>query len=152
MTSPRVLNTHLWYKHLPKKAIEKPCKVIFIQRNPKDVIVSYYHHKKAFYSNYPYTFEQFIHQFQSQSELLDKWFSYTLDWEKMIDLNEIPILSLYYEDLKEDPITEITKLAKYLEVKCDEQLIKDIAERCNFQNMKKANDEVKVDMHAPKGS
>lgn len=152
MTSPRVLNTHLWYKHLPKKAIEKSSKVIFIQRNPKDVIVSYYHHKKAFYSNYPYTFEQFIHQFQTQSELLHNWFSYTLDWEKNIELKKSSIFPLYYEDIKDDPVREITKIAKYLEVNYEEKLIEDIAERCNFQNMKKANDEVKVDMHAPKGS
>ena len=38
---PRVYNTHYTFGHLPKEASEKKCKIIFLQRNPKDVLVSF---------------------------------------------------------------------------------------------------------------
>lgn len=38
---PRVYNAHYTFNHLPKEASEKKCKIIFIQRNPKDVLVSF---------------------------------------------------------------------------------------------------------------
>ena len=39
--SPRVLNTHLRPKYLPKKMVEEG-KIILLVRNPKDVVVSNY--------------------------------------------------------------------------------------------------------------
>ncbi|XP_046542804.1 sulfotransferase 6B1-like [Haliotis rubra] len=38
---PRVLNTHLYFRHLPEKLVEKKIKTILILRNPKDVSVSF---------------------------------------------------------------------------------------------------------------
>ena len=46
LPSPRVLNTHLHFHLLPKEAIAKKCKIIYILRNPKDVAVSLYNHVK----------------------------------------------------------------------------------------------------------
>jgi len=34
-------NTHFTFLNLPKQVTERNCKLIFIQRNPKDVLVSY---------------------------------------------------------------------------------------------------------------
>lgn len=44
---PRVFNTHNLFHHLPKQAIEKRCKVVVVQRNPKDTVVSMYYHMKG---------------------------------------------------------------------------------------------------------
>jgi hypothetical protein len=43
---PRVFNTHMTPKCLPQKILHKKCKVIYLQRNPKDIITSTYHHMK----------------------------------------------------------------------------------------------------------
>ncbi len=43
MSSPRLLKTHLIYDAIPKGATEDTkCKYIYIARNPKDVVVSYF--------------------------------------------------------------------------------------------------------------
>ena len=42
--SPKVLNTHLPYKWLPRKHKENGGKIIHITRNPKDAYVSNYYH------------------------------------------------------------------------------------------------------------
>lgn len=48
MPSPRIFNTHLPFRHLPRDMKNKRCKMIFVQRNPKDVAVSFFHHTKNF--------------------------------------------------------------------------------------------------------
>ena len=41
---PRILKTHLHVEMLPKQVNEKKPKVIYVARNPRDVVVSYYNH------------------------------------------------------------------------------------------------------------
>ena len=41
--SPRILNTHLPFRWLPRKHIENGGKIVHVVRNPKDVCVSMYH-------------------------------------------------------------------------------------------------------------
>ena len=45
---PRVMNTHLPASHLPKEILEKRRKIILVQRNPKDITVSAFHHENKF--------------------------------------------------------------------------------------------------------
>ena len=48
LKSPRILNTHVPFRWLPKKHIENGGKIVHVMRNPKDVYVSLYHYiKKA---------------------------------------------------------------------------------------------------------
>ena len=51
LTSPRVVNSHIPFSHLPEDFKDKRCKIIYVLRNPKDVAVSFYHHHCNF-SNY----------------------------------------------------------------------------------------------------
>ena len=43
-TRPRILKTHLDFEMLPKQLREKKPKVIYVTRNPRDAVVSYYNH------------------------------------------------------------------------------------------------------------
>ena len=43
-TKPRILKTHLHFEMLPTEVKEKKPKVIYVARNPRDVVVSYYNH------------------------------------------------------------------------------------------------------------
>ena len=42
--SPKILNTHLPFRWLPKKHADNGWKIVHVRRNPKDVLVSTYHH------------------------------------------------------------------------------------------------------------
>ena len=46
LPSPRVFNSHIGYRHLPRDLVDIRCKIIFVQRNPKYVAVSFYNHTK----------------------------------------------------------------------------------------------------------
>ncbi|NXP12870.1 ST3A1 sulfotransferase, partial [Thinocorus orbignyianus] len=46
LPSPRALATHLPYYLVPRDLRNKRARVIYVSRNPKDVMVSYYHFSK----------------------------------------------------------------------------------------------------------
>lgn len=145
--SPRVLNCHFPCKLTPRGVFEKSIKIVHVQRNPKDVFVSSFFHHKHF-GNRPFTsnFQEYfptcigsygIHHFYP-------WFRYVKEWERFSKKNPKQILNLFYEDLKEDPVREIKKINEFLGTSRSDDLIKQIAEACDFQNLKKADAEIKV--------
>ena len=42
--SPRILGFHTHYELLPKQVREGKCKIVYLIRNPKDVMTSLYHY------------------------------------------------------------------------------------------------------------
>lgn len=48
MKGRRFINAHLPLKLLPPSIIEQRVKTIYVARNPKDVVVSYYYHNQLF--------------------------------------------------------------------------------------------------------
>ena len=50
LPSPRVIKTHLPLEFLPSNLLDT-CKVIYVNRNPKDACVSFYHHHVMFPEN-----------------------------------------------------------------------------------------------------
>ncbi|KAL3857295.1 hypothetical protein ACJMK2_011980 [Sinanodonta woodiana] len=137
--SPRVLNSHIYFRMLPEDFVKRKCKIVYILRNPKDVAVSFYnHHFKLLEYEYSGKWENYFHRFLKGQVDYGSWFDYTLDWEKVIQYNpDYPIHIISYEDMKKDDTKEIKHLARFLGVKEDEELIKSIAEACDFERMKK---------------
>ena len=60
LSSPRVFNTHLRFRHLPRDMISRSCKIIYIGRNPKDMAVSRYHHNVKGNVGYKGTFTDYL--------------------------------------------------------------------------------------------
>ncbi|XP_046569823.1 sulfotransferase 1C4-like [Haliotis rubra] len=60
------------------------------------------------------------------------WFDYVLEWEKDIEAqqDQHPIHIMYYEDMKQNPLIEIRKLAVFLGVHADDSLYSPVAEKC----------------------
>lgn len=63
LPSPRILDTHLKFKYLPKKFIEDRGKIVHMIRNPKSVCVSsYFHAIKGKFVKFEGTFEEFFEE------------------------------------------------------------------------------------------
>ena len=60
LSSPRVFNTHLRFRHLPKDMISRSCKMIYVTRNPKDMAVSRYMHNVKGNVGYKGTFSDYL--------------------------------------------------------------------------------------------
>ncbi|XP_060081837.1 sulfotransferase 1A1-like [Ylistrum balloti] len=141
--SRRTLNTHWPLRLLPTDVKAKKLKVIFIQRNPKDVIVSLYHFlKKAKDAAFKGSFDDFFMLFTTVG-LMVNWFDYTLEAEKVQKDKTLDIHVVYYEELKKNPVLAIKRLSEFLGTNCDDEYITKVAEMCTFKGMKKANEDVK---------
>lgn len=65
LSGQRFIKTHLPFKLLPPSVYEKKAKIVYVVRNPKDVVVSYYHLCRlvrlySFVNDFASFFEHFI--------------------------------------------------------------------------------------------
>ncbi|GAB6024010.1 hypothetical protein CHUAL_008736 [Chamberlinius hualienensis] len=134
---PRLIKTHLPYELLPSSFIEnKTKKIIYIARNPKDTIVSWYHFMTMVgYSGYNGTFEEFVDLFCSERLWYSSFARNVLSyWNRRHQEN---ILFLFYEELQNNLKSSVIKIMKYLEKDLTDDQINRIVEHASFENMKK---------------
>ncbi|XP_078313949.1 sulfotransferase 1B1-like isoform X1 [Crassostrea virginica] len=137
LATPRVINTHVYFQHLPKDLFAKRCKIVYILRNPKDIAVSYYnHHKKLLMYEFDGPWDNYFQRFMQGNVDYGSWFDYTLEMERFIEKNpDYPIHVMYYEDLKENGTKEITKLAAFLEIDVGDDFVRSVNSLCQFDKM-----------------
>ncbi|XP_045700180.1 amine sulfotransferase-like isoform X2 [Phyllostomus hastatus] len=133
--SPRLFVSHLTYNLVPKGLMNKKAKIIYVYRNPKDVLTSYFH-----FSNLVVIFEAM----NNIEELLEKfldgkvvgglWFDHVRGWyEHRHDFN---ILFMMYEEMKKDLRSSVLKISSFLEKELSEEDVETIVKQATFQNMK----------------
>ncbi|XP_059171145.1 sulfotransferase 1E1-like [Physella acuta] len=137
--SPRIIVTHVPFRYLPKKALKKKIKIIYLDRNPKDVLVSFYSHLKKHVHplRYPGTFEHFVYLNLEVGYFYGNMFTYLMDRQEGIDANpDVPFYTSVYEDMILDEKAGVKKLNEFLGTGCSEELCEKIAEACSFDSMK----------------
>ncbi|XP_064599159.1 sulfotransferase 1A2-like [Liolophura sinensis] len=138
LPSVRILNTHVTPDIFPKELVTKKAKIIYVTRNPKDIFVSYYYHvKKIKFYNYGGDWDSFFEHIMTGLVDFGDWFTFTKQWETFFqEHQDIPLLRLNYEQLKQDMGTGVDKIAKFLGVSCNETTRENIVQKCDFANMK----------------
>lgn len=136
ISSPRLIKTHFPLSLLPKGVKEKKCKIIYIARNPKDVVVSYYHLLRTWRtSNYIASFPEFWKQFK---EGLVPWGPY---WNHVLEgwahRNNDNVLFLFYENMVKDMEGTIYKIADFLSVPAPTDKVKALSEHLNLKSFSK---------------
>ncbi|ESW05668.1 hypothetical protein PHAVU_011G199500 [Phaseolus vulgaris] len=117
MSEPRVLGTHVPFPSLPQSIIKSNCKIIYICRNPFD----------TFYCNGIMGF--------------GPWWSHMLGYWKESIARPNKVLFLKYEDLKEDTVFHVKRIADFLDSPITQgresnTLIENIIKLCGFEKMK----------------
>ncbi|XP_039201734.1 sulfotransferase 1C2-like isoform X2 [Crotalus tigris] len=98
MPSPRTLKSHLPVQLLPPSFWD--CKVIYVARNVKDTIVSYFHfHRMNQALPEPGNWDQFVENFLTGKIAWGSWFEHVRGWWEV--KNSHPVLYVFYEDIKE---------------------------------------------------
>ncbi|GFO01107.1 sulfotransferase 1c4 [Plakobranchus ocellatus] len=140
--SPRILNSHLYMAHLPKEIVQKKVKMIHLMRNAKDTAVSWYHHIKEMSVLDTFSFDKFL-----QAYMLDDHIpmSHQLNFLRQFSVFEKthpdhPIMHIHYEDLKNNPVDVILRLASFIRISASETFCQQVAEACSFENMKRDNE------------
>ena len=120
---------------MPADIERKDIKIVHISRNPKDVVVSYFHFSKMnTFFNYQGSWEAFLRAFMEGEVAGGLWFDYQKDW--MQYRNNPNILFIEYEQFLADTPETIRKIARFLEKPLTESQVDQIAEIVSFKSMK----------------
>jgi Sulfotransferase domain len=94
---PRHIKSHLTKSLLPDQLWTTKPKIVYVARNPKDVVISFFHHYRNIVG-YRGTKEDFIEAFLNDSIIYSPFFEHILDFWKV--RHENYVLFLTYEDMK----------------------------------------------------
>lgn len=132
---PRILKSHEYFDPRYRK-------VIYIVRDPRDVALSYYHHQvkmKTIKDGYPIGqyVSRFIsgelNSFGSWAENVGSWLGARQDTSGF--------LLLRYEDILEQPMRELSKVASFLAINAPEERLEKAVKLSAAENMRKLEKE-----------
>ncbi|XP_068223840.1 sulfotransferase 1C4-like [Palaemon carinicauda] len=131
---PRTIKTHLPFSLLSPSLLDT-CKVVYVARNPKDVIVSYLHHSRIIKMHgYVGTFEDFVQYFVDDDLLYGPYGSHMKEaWERRDHPN---LYMMFYEDMKADPYKAFKQLDVFLGTELTETQLQNIVKYTSFGEMK----------------
>lgn len=141
LSHPRLIKTHLPYNMTP---INERAKYIYVARNPKDCMISFYFHTKGFVNCYDCAdldFNEYIKLFLRGDVDFGDYFVNLKSW---FEQREKPhILFITYEEIKEDFRLGILKIASFLGesfhenlLSNDEKILREIMNKCSFNAMR----------------
>ncbi|KAM3873443.1 sulfotransferase 2B1-like [Diretmus argenteus] len=135
LPTPRMLTTHLPYHLMPTSFYSSKAKVIYMTRNPKDVMVSsYYFHQMASFLDDPGTFQEFMDNFLEGKVIFGKWTDHVKSW-RHTEMGD-RILYITYEEMIQDLDGSIRRVSDFLGSNLNEEAIRMIAQQSSFNTMK----------------
>ncbi|XP_034426253.1 sulfotransferase 1C2 [Hippoglossus hippoglossus] len=135
MDPPRIIKTHLPFHLVPPGFWENKCKTIYVARNAKDNVVSYFHFDKMNMTQpEPGPWDGYVHKFMRGELSWGSWYDHVKGyWAEREKRN---ILYLFFEDIKENPRREIERIMRYLDLSVSDEVISQIVELTSFKSMK----------------
>ncbi|XP_054913757.1 sulfotransferase 1C2 [Poeciliopsis prolifica] len=135
MSPPRLIKTHLPFQLVPLGFWENKCKAIYVARNAKDNLVSYYYfHLMNKTQPEPGPFDEYMLKFMRGELSWGSWYDHVKGY--WVEREEKNILYLFYEDIKENPRREVERIMRYLDLSVSDDVIDRIVELTSFKNMK----------------
>ena len=136
LVSPRIFKTRDRWEWIPKG---DGIKYIYCYRNPKDVVVSYYHHMKMFDGHYGYegSFDEFVSDICLKYNCVvgGCYFEQVAKW--LYQKNNSNILYITYEDMTEDLKRETKRISQFLNVNLEDEKLELICNNSTFSAMQK---------------
>ncbi|XP_006026214.1 amine sulfotransferase-like [Alligator sinensis] len=133
--SPRMFCAHLPYYLVPKTLRNQKGKIIYVYRNPKDVLVSFFHFSKVLVGlGESPDLEHFLERFLSGNVTASSWFDHVRGWYMHKD--EFNILFLSYEEMIKDLRTAVLKICNLVGKQLSDQEVDIVVDWATFKNMK----------------
>nr|XP_033816064.1 sulfotransferase 1 family member D1-like isoform X1 [Geotrypetes seraphini]XP_033816065.1 sulfotransferase 1 family member D1-like isoform X1 [Geotrypetes seraphini]XP_033816066.1 sulfotransferase 1 family member D1-like isoform X1 [Geotrypetes seraphini] len=135
MPSPRYLKTHLPYQLVPPSFWKHNCKVIYLARNARDAATSYYYfdHMAKIHPE-PGSWDQYLQRFMNGNVGWGSWYDHVKGFWEEKDKHDM--LYLFYEDIKQNSISEIQKVMWFLGKDLPDATLEKIAHCTSFSQMK----------------
>ncbi|XP_052036499.1 probable alcohol sulfotransferase isoform X1 [Apodemus sylvaticus] len=135
---PRLMSSHLPIHLFPKSLFSSKAKVIYVIRNPRDVLISgYFFWGKTNLVKDPESLETYFEWFLKGNVVYGSWFEHVRGWLSMRECDNF--LVLYYEDMKKDTKGTIKKICDFLGKKLGPDELELVLKYSSFQVMKENN-------------
>ena len=132
MPQRRLFTSHLPYPLMPDLK-NAAAKIVYVARNPKDVAISTYFHNQS-KGGYEGTWEEHFELFLNNDVGFGPYFDHVLPWWQASQKDN-RILFLKYEDMKHDHAGNVAKIASFLDLQADPQLIDTAVTQSSFKSM-----------------
>ncbi|XP_056400062.1 sulfotransferase 2B1-like [Hyla sarda] len=135
VASPWVLTSHLPIHIFAKSFFTSKAKIIYVMRNPKDILVSLFYFSKmvCLYKD-PKTFPEFFENFLQGNVLYSSWFDHVKGWMQIKDNSNFFFIT--YEELHGDLRNSVIKICDFLEKNLDDSQIDLVVKHSSFNAMK----------------
>ncbi|XP_075059072.1 amine sulfotransferase-like [Mixophyes fleayi] len=132
--SPRLFISHLSYIFVPQGLRNKKAKVIYVMRNPKDVMKSLYHFEAiAVHTQKSPDFAHLFEKFLAGDVLAGSWFDHVRGWYTHKD--DFNILFVKYEDMIKDLRSVVKQISTFLGKELDDESLDIVVKRATFNKM-----------------
>ncbi|KAG2245919.1 hypothetical protein Bca4012_091169 [Brassica carinata] len=138
LPSPRIFATHVPFQKLRESLRDSPCKVVYVCRNIKDVLVSRWHFRSKIVSNY--SLEDMINEYIKGAYFCGPIEEQVLSYWKESLVNSNLVLFMRYEEMIEKPVAQVMRLADFLGCSFSEEekqsgMVEKILELCSLGNL-----------------
>ncbi|XP_028308202.1 cytosolic sulfotransferase 1-like [Gouania willdenowi] len=136
-TSPRLIKTHLPVLFVPKSFWEQNCRIVYVARNAKDNVVSFFHFDRMnLLHPDPKDWSSFLQRFMEGKMVFGSWYDHVNGWWQKKQTYE-KLHYMLFEDMIEDTGREIDKLCSFLGVSPSAEEKEKITGVVQFDEMKK---------------
>lgn len=122
--TPMLFKTH----HLPRPAYRR---VVYLLRDGRDVLVSYYRHLLALHGGEEVDFMAMVRQ--GTGLFPGKWADHVQQWQA--NPYQVPLLTIRYEDLQQDAAGELARFCEFAGFARDPALLARVAAGASFAKM-----------------
>ncbi|KAJ9559207.1 hypothetical protein OSB04_013821 [Centaurea solstitialis] len=141
-----LMATHIPYTSLPESIISSGCRIVYICRNPKDVLISVwvFFNKLKDNSSTPMKLEDAFELFCKGISLIGPFWDHVIGYRKASLERPDKVLFLNYDKIQKDPNNEVKKLAKFIGYPFTEEEeaageVENIIKLCSFEKLSEAN-------------
>ncbi|XP_062699851.1 sulfotransferase 1C4 [Aedes albopictus] len=135
ITTRRYIKTHFPFTLLPPSIFKTGAKVIYVARNPSDVVVSYYHLNRLYRTQgYQGDFETFYSYFEND---LTPWSPYWTHLKQGWQARSLPnVLFMFYENMNKKLSETIRTVASFLDKKLSDEDVNKLVDHLSIDNCK----------------
>ncbi|XP_052136416.1 flavonol 3-sulfotransferase-like [Oryza glaberrima] len=140
--SPRIISTHAPYSLLPASITQSStCKIIYISRQPKDMLISFWHFINKRIKPNIIPFSDIWNSIYNDAYPESPIWEHILGYWNMSKMEPDRVLFLKYEDVLRDPIKNVEKIAEFIgqpfsEAEKEAGIIESIVKLCSLENLK----------------
>ncbi|XBI06317.1 hypothetical protein VPH35_134347 [Triticum aestivum] len=140
LPSPRLMCTHMPLSVLPPSISRGPdCKIVYICRDQKDMVVSMWHFVKR--AQPDMSLEEVFETVCQGTCFAGPVWDHILGYWRVSNAEPNRVLFLTYEQMLQDPVDKVRKLAQFLgrpfsDIEEEAGAVAEIVELCSFENLK----------------